>query len=53
MIKKGIIIHYLAHQISTKKKQPIQNDPQASEIGNPTQPNTAQQNTQEQTLIKE
>ena len=38
-----------------KQKQPIQNEP-TSDIGNPTQPNTTQQNnlelTQEQKLIQ-
>ena len=53
MIKTGEI-HYLTHQISTKRKKPIQNEP-TSENGNPTQQNTTQQNnlvlTQEQKLI--
>ena len=48
MIKKGVIIHYLAHQ-----KQPIQNEPPTSENRNPTQPNTTQQNNPEQTLTQE
>ena len=36
-----------------KQKQPIQNEPPTSENGNPTQPNTAQQNNPEQTLRQE
>ena len=36
-----------------KQKQPIENEPQGSENGNPTQPNTTQQNNSEQTLMQE
>ena len=36
-----------------KPKQPIQNQPPTSENGNPTQPNTTQQNNLELTLTKE
>ena len=55
MIKKGEILHYQTHQISTKEKQYIQNESPTSENGNPTQPKTTQQNnlelTQEQKPI--
>ena len=40
MIKKG----------ETLQKQPIQNEPPTSENGNPTRPNTTQQNNLELTL---
>ena len=36
-----------------KQKQPIQNEPPTSENGNPTQPNTTQQNNLELTLTQE
>ena len=36
-----------------KQKQPIQNEPPTSENGNPTQPNTTQQNNPEKTLTQE
>ena len=36
-----------------KQKQPIQNESPTSENGNPTQPNSAQQNNPEQTLTQE
>ena len=53
MIKKGEILHFGTSNIN-KQKQSIQNEP-TSENGNPTQPNTTQQNnlelTQEQKLI--
>ena len=36
-----------------KQKQSIQNEPPTSKNGNPTQPNTTQQNNLEQTLTQE
>ena len=51
MVKKGVIIHYLAHQISTNKNNPSKMNLQLRKME--TQPNTAQQNNPEQTLTQE